>query len=385
MKKVVIGTVVVGIPLGAGAIFLNSYMNSQQNMRLVQEYKAAVPREGKMVQSHALHDAGRVFTRKIGDGEVTVLLEPGLGTPSFHYWELAEHLASQLGVSVITYDHPGYGWSDINSKENPKQVLRPRDNAALMHDVLQSYGADSVVLLSFDEGGYYAREFAMQHPGAVRGAVFVNPNLRGATDAAINDTLATVETLGAWFARNGSVWSANPEDFLVSPAYTEMSKGFFADPLFWKLRREERHSLLHYIGNVAVPLELFPPVPVSILYHNPEKYAEGGDLLKAKGLNAVETPTRANQPAPSAMLQQAEAAPYREMMDDFVPLGVPVDVPLPRRNAVRSTFHANGFPRHVQLSKYPDNLHYYAMPEIADCLNDVLQVVGGQRKASLNE
>src|SRR5512140_196180 len=52
----------------------------------------------------------RFFYRLKGAGKVTLVVESALGAPSAEWWSLQDQLAPF--AKVLTFDRPGYGWSD---------------------------------------------------------------------------------------------------------------------------------------------------------------------------------------------------------------------------------------------------------------------------------
>ncbi|MCX6567510.1 MAG: alpha/beta fold hydrolase [Candidatus Aminicenantes bacterium] len=105
-----------------------------------------------------------------GKGPV-ILLESGGGMDSTEWAALAPLLSRETGATVVAYDRAGYGKSDL---PETKYDLH-KDTEALWRG-LRKLGLDQdLVLVGHSYGGFLIRYEAGEHPGSVKGLVFVDP------------------------------------------------------------------------------------------------------------------------------------------------------------------------------------------------------------------
>lgn len=112
--------------------------------------------------------AHRLHARLFGEGETTVLLEPGLGGSSFEWLPLAEHLSQHVRVCI--YDRGGYAWSDPGS--NPRHLMRLSAETYLLFQAMDITGP--VILVGHSYGGLLMRQLAAIIPNLVAGLVLVD-------------------------------------------------------------------------------------------------------------------------------------------------------------------------------------------------------------------
>ncbi|MBU8872116.1 MAG: alpha/beta hydrolase [Gemmatimonadales bacterium] len=124
------------------------------------------------VEEH-LVDAGsyKLHFRIIrGQGPV-VLLEAGGGMDSAEWNDLAPRIAQVTGATVVSYDRPGFGKSDL-----PEIPCDMREESSSMWRALGHLELDeNVVLVGHSYGGWMVRLHANDHPDDVVGLVFVDP------------------------------------------------------------------------------------------------------------------------------------------------------------------------------------------------------------------
>lgn len=107
-----------------------------------------------------------VHAMKQGSGKYTIVLLPGMGTPSpyYDYYFLAEELSKKY--QVITYEPFGYGFSDnTDKKRNLKNYEYELSN------VLEFYGIkDNIILVGHSYSGLSNLNYANKH-NEVKGLV----------------------------------------------------------------------------------------------------------------------------------------------------------------------------------------------------------------------
>ncbi len=122
------------------------------------------PPPGRMVEvdGHLMH------IHCIGEGSPTVILELGVGSASFAWYDIHKRI-SQI-TRTCAYDRAGLGYS-----EPTEQAKRAIDVAATLHTLLANAGIDDeLVLVGWSAGGIYVREFYRRFPGKVVGMLLVD-------------------------------------------------------------------------------------------------------------------------------------------------------------------------------------------------------------------
>lgn len=121
-----------------------------------------LPGELISLETHRLH------VNCLGDKDVTVLFEPGLGGSALEWLPIAEEM--QTKVRSCIYDRAGYAWSDPGN--NPRHVIRLANDA---RKVLGSLSIDKkVILVGHSYGGLIMRQLASTMPDNVIGLILVD-------------------------------------------------------------------------------------------------------------------------------------------------------------------------------------------------------------------
>lgn len=110
---------------------------------------------------------------ELGDGEVTVVLESGIGDDHKVWYDVQKALGER--TRVISYDRAGLGMSDASSA--------PRSSEGIARELRELLAAQGIkppyVLVGHQAGGLYVREFQTLYPNAVAGLVLVDPSEAG--------------------------------------------------------------------------------------------------------------------------------------------------------------------------------------------------------------
>lgn len=114
------------------------------------------------LETHRLH------SWSLGEGDYTVLLEPGLGGSALEWLPLAEQLSND--AQVLLYDRAGYGWSDPGI--NPRHILRIARELKSLIEIRSIKGP--LILVGHSYGGLIMREFARITSNQVKGLVLVD-------------------------------------------------------------------------------------------------------------------------------------------------------------------------------------------------------------------
>ena len=176
----------------------------------------------------------RLNVQAMGAGDVTVVLEAGLGDDLGVWNKVLPDVAKH--ARVVAYDRAGLGYSD------PSPMPRtPEQIATELHALLRRAGiAPPYVLVGHAEGGFSVRRFASLYPGEVAGLVLVD---------------ASHETQGArWRALDSTSWET----------YVDKKRTFYAitqGPL-----QAEYEAFLKVMEEQEVPgVGALPDVPVVVL------------------------------------------------------------------------------------------------------------------------
>ena len=111
-----------------------------------------------------------LYLTELGSGELTVILEAGLGDDHKMWRNVQEGLADH--ARVVAYDRAGLGLSDASS--TPRT---PKGMAGELHDLLEAAGhGPPYVLVAHQSGAFIARAFDALYPGEIEGLVLVDPS-----------------------------------------------------------------------------------------------------------------------------------------------------------------------------------------------------------------
>jgi pimeloyl-ACP methyl ester carboxylesterase len=126
------------------------------------------PPPGELVQ---LADGRNLHLDVSGAGNAgpTVILDSGHGAFSPAMRHLHQALSDE--VRVVSYDRPGYGWSDPAASD--RDPLAVNDD---LRDALDQASIDGpFIVVGHSLGALYARGFATSHPSQVVGLVLIDP------------------------------------------------------------------------------------------------------------------------------------------------------------------------------------------------------------------
>ncbi len=114
----------------------------------------------------------RVWTKQTGSSDDAQLLLLHGGPGATHEYLLAfDSFLPQAGVEYHYYDQLGSGWSDAPDDPSLWQVDRFVDE---VEQVRAALGLEQLVLYGQSWGGILAIEYALAHPGALKGLVLSN-------------------------------------------------------------------------------------------------------------------------------------------------------------------------------------------------------------------
>lgn len=161
VRRVLVGMVAVVLVLMVGVKLVD--VTAERRER--QDH----PAPGELVEV----DGHRMHVRVSGEGPLTMVLLPGLGTaaPVYDFRPLVSELDPWAKVAVV--EPFGYGWSDETSSS-----MLPRDVARQVERALDGAGLDGpFVLVAHSLGGVYAQAFVDEYPDLVSGFVGLDPTM----------------------------------------------------------------------------------------------------------------------------------------------------------------------------------------------------------------
>jgi proline iminopeptidase len=113
----------------------------------------------------------KVWTKKLGQGPIKVLLLHGGPGLTHEYFEAMESFLPQAGIEMYYYDQLGCGNSD--QPDDPSLWNLPR-YVEEVEEVRQGLGLDKVVLLGHSWGGILAIDYALKYQRHLNGLVISN-------------------------------------------------------------------------------------------------------------------------------------------------------------------------------------------------------------------
>ncbi len=225
-----------------------------------------------------------VWTKKIGDSpRMKVLLLHGGPGATHEYLEVFADFLPQEGIEIYLYDQLGSFFSDQPSDDDLWTISRFVDEVEQVRLAL-GLGPDNFYLYGQSWGGALAIEYALAHPGALKGLI-------------ISNMMASIPLYNT-YAAEVLMPQIDPEILAEIKAFEAAED--YANPRYMELLMEH-----HYVNHVLRrPAEEWPAEVLSTFEHiNPEIYVlmQGPSELGASGrllewdrtddLSQIEVPT----------------------------------------------------------------------------------------------
>ncbi len=283
--------VLLGVILALGGMGALLYGNNRWR---VAKWHGKATRYGQIV----FIEGKRFFYRLKGAGPVTLVVENALGAPSAEWWQLQDQLASF--AQVLTFDRPGYGWSD------PSPHPRTSEQAAReLHQLLDTIGLQGpIVLMGHSLGGLYVNHFARLYPDRICAAILLDPV--SPRDAAAQQQLPPEIYLGSGWDKTSGLKLVAMLDKLgilrylkplmlkappfyyyrgMPPEYIEVIWQHLLNRHLATTALDEYHQM-HLPQNNAPLLSPigFPPIPLKVIYHTPQVIID--ETMKYGGLSS---------------------------------------------------------------------------------------------------
>ena len=139
---------------------------------------------------------GRVHFHIIRGASPTILLECGGGSNWGQWKKLQPEIARATGLTVISYDRPGFGDSQL-----PSLAYDPAVEMRQLHGGLKRLGVDrQLILVGHSYGALLNQLYASKYPRTIRGVVLIDPN-----------SVAFMDSIGGARVLNAEVPDRMPE------------------------------------------------------------------------------------------------------------------------------------------------------------------------------
>jgi pimeloyl-ACP methyl ester carboxylesterase len=282
---------VLGAVLAASGLGALLYAN---NRLRVAQWRKQAPRYGQTISV----DGRQFFYRLTGTGPTTIVIETALGAPSAEWWQLQDQLSPF--AQVLTFDRPGYGWSDPSPR--PRTSEQAARELQQLLDALDLHG--SIILVGHSLGGLYVNHFARLYPDRIRAAILLDP--ASPRDAEARQLLAPEVYQGSGFDKTQGMKLAatlsklgllrylkplmlkSPPFYYYThmpPEHIEVIWQHLLNPHLGQTALEE-YRQMHAPENNAPLLSAsgFPPIPLKVIYHAPQIIVD--EIVKYGGLPA---------------------------------------------------------------------------------------------------
>jgi pimeloyl-ACP methyl ester carboxylesterase len=281
----VLGAVLTVAGLGA-LLYANNRVRVAQWRKQATRYGQAIVIDGR-----------QVFYRLTGAGHAAVVIESALGAPSAEWWQLQDQLSPF--ARVLTFDRPGYGWSD------PSPLPRTSEQAARelrqLLDAIDLRGP--IILIGHSLGGLYVNHFARLYPDRIRAVILLDPVSPRDADAEQQlppevyqgsgwdktsgmKLMATFNKLGLLRYLKSMMLKSPPFYYYthMPPEHIEVIWQHLLNPQLGQTALEEYRQMHAPENNASLLSPIgFPPIPLKVIYHTPQIIVD--EIVKYGGLS----------------------------------------------------------------------------------------------------
>lgn len=263
--------ILLSIPvlLIGGALIWTGAKNSSASKR----WLASPAAPGVMIDV----EGKRLYAVVMGSGSPAVIIEPSLGSSSPEWRHIQEALSKK--TTVLCFDRAGYGWSD------PGAV--PRTGAQAVKELRLLLKKTELrppyILLGHEQGALYLEIFARAYPREVAGAVMIDPVSAGndrfkkELDPAVYSNLIDKRPslkAASFLARRGLVRAFKAVPYTdLPPELKALVVENYSLPKTYEAMLDEYRNRNEDIARLP-STGAFPPVPLAVFHHSPERYLE---------------------------------------------------------------------------------------------------------------
>jgi pimeloyl-ACP methyl ester carboxylesterase len=269
----------------AGLLYANNHLR-------ITHWRKQAARYGQTVTLEEQH----YFYRLTGTGTTTIVIESALGAPSAEWWALQDRFAQF--ARVLTFDRPGYGWSD------PSRHPRTSEQAACeLHQLLEALDLRGpIIVIGYSLGDLYVNHFARLYPDRISAAILLDP--ASPRDADARQLLSPKIYQGSGFDKTsgmklmatlgklGLLRYLKPMLLKSPPFYYYKNMPPEHIEVIWQhllnshlaATTLEEYRQMHVPENNAPLLSPigFPPIPLKVIYHTPQIIVD--EIVKYGGL-----------------------------------------------------------------------------------------------------
>lgn len=217
-----------------------------------------------------------IYMRVMGNEGPTVIIENAAASTMFEWDYIQKELSKH--VRVVSYDRPGYGYSDKAKTSRNSDIISDELYAALKKQNIPG----PYIVVTHSQGALYANHFIRKHPGEIKGAVFLDPIVRNnGFEKELNPDLvkkfinkAPMMKMAKTFASIGlaglfkSSYINNISEDVKNNVVNHYSSSSTFDTAF------KEYENVHNGFDAVHKAGPFPDIPIAIVYHSPEKNIE---------------------------------------------------------------------------------------------------------------
>lgn len=214
----------------------------------------------------------KVYTKVKGQGGLTAIVFPALGSTSFEWSPIQDALAKKM--RVVVYDRGGYGWSQAGKP--PRTSKRIVDEANMLLRKLRI--PPPYLVVGHSIGAFYAQHFARLRPKSVVGVVMIDPvSDHNKWKSKMPTKLFKRFVDKSLFIKRGRTLAKFGLFRVLTVLPKTLSKEqqrhiveVYSNPASYKVFLDEYLSLFNISFNRYHKMPAFPKVPLTVMYHDSE-------------------------------------------------------------------------------------------------------------------
>jgi proline iminopeptidase len=208
----------------------------------------------------------KVWTKKVGQGDIKLLLLHGGPAMTHEYFECFESLAKDSNIEIYLYDQLGSYYSDQPNDDNLWVTERFVEEVEQVRQAL-GLNKENFYLLGHSWGGILAMEYALKYQQHLKGLI-------------ISNMMASIPD----YEKYNGVLRSKMRPSLIDSLTKFEEKGDFKNPIYTELVEKEYYSkhvlrLAEYPEPVARSFKHLNE-HIYVLMQGPSEFKVGGRLLK---------------------------------------------------------------------------------------------------------